>query len=104
MKYAIVVRATAVRMMERLGDARIRDLFERRIDRLAEEPEKQGKPLTDDLSGLRSVRVAGGRYRIIYQIDVSGVVVIVGAVGIRREGSRSDVYREASRLRRQGLL
>ncbi len=63
-----------------------------RIRKLAEEPEKQGKPLIDELLGYRSIRAIGQRYRIIYRIRESAVMVLVVGAGIRKEGHRSDIY------------
>lgn len=76
----------------------------RRMEALACEPEKQGAPLRGALIGYRAVRAVGQRYRIIYRIDESGAVVVVAALGIRREGDRADVYAVAERLARLGLL
>jgi len=46
----------------------------------------------------------GQRYRIIYRVERSAVVVVVVAAGIRKDGSREDVYRVAAKLIRLGLL
>ena len=74
------------------------------IDRLAEDPEKQGKALVGELAGYRSVRAVGQRYRIIYRLFDDRIVVCVVAVGIRLEGSRDDVYALARKLFRLRLL
>jgi mRNA interferase RelE/StbE len=71
---------------------------------LAFEPELQGKALHDDLKGFRSIRAIGQRYRIIYRVERSIVTVNVVAAGIRKEGSREDVYVLARRLLKLGLL
>ncbi len=68
------------------------------IDRLASDPEKQGKALVGELSGLRSVRAVGQRYRVIYQLVDDKVVVAILAVGIRRDGSKQDIYQLAKKL------
>ena len=49
-----------------------------------------GKPLKDDLEGLRSIRV--GRFRIIYQLAGSREIQIVSI------GPRANVYEETYRL------
>lgn len=49
-----------------------------------------GKPLRDELLGLRSFRV--GRHRIIYRLRQSGQVEIVAV------GSRESIYEETYRL------
>ena len=104
MPYTIRIEETALEMLVSIQDARIRGLIEKRIDALANDPDKQGAPLRDDLRGFRSVRAVGQRYRIIYRIDAAGFVVIVGAVGIRRGGARTDIYNIAERLSRRGFL
>ncbi len=42
--------------------------------------------------------------RIIYKVENEQVIVIVVAVGIRRERDRSDIYRIAAGLMRSGLM
>ena len=75
-----------------------------RTDRLANDPDKQGRPLGGMLAGYFSYRAVGQRYRMIYRVDVGGVVVVVTAVGIRRGGARDVVYALAQSLARLGLL
>ena len=91
-------------MFETIQDRRIRDKIRDRIDGLAEEPEKQGKPLTGELTGSRSLRAVGQRYRIIYRIEEGKVLVLVLALGIRKEGSGKDIYMLARKLLRLRLL
>ncbi len=67
-----------------------------------EEPEKQGKSLQGSLSEFRSLRAAGQRYRIIYRVEQDAVVVLVVAVGIRRD--RKDIYSLMKKLLKSGLL
>lgn len=57
-----------------------------------------------EFQGLRSLRAVGQRYRIIYRVDRGRVVVLVVAMGIRKEGSRKDVYELARKLIRLRLL
>jgi mRNA interferase RelE/StbE len=91
-------------MLEAIQDRRVRDKIRDRIDGLAEEPEKQGKPLTGELTGYRSLRAVGQRYRIIYRIEEGKVLVLVMALGIRKEGSGKDIYALAQKLLRLRLL
>ncbi|MBI2859784.1 MAG: hypothetical protein HYX90_12010 [Chloroflexi bacterium] len=51
-----------------------------------------------------SARAAGQRYRVVYRIENTRKQVMVYMVGIRREGSRRDVYALAERLVQRGLL
>jgi len=102
--YQIELTLQARRLLEDVSDRRIRQKIQKRIDGLAEEPEKQGKPLVEELEGYRSLRAVGQRYRIIYAVERKRVVVYVMAVGLRKPGSRSDIYQIAKRLLRLGLL
>jgi len=102
--YGIVVTPRARGMLEAIADRRVREKLASTIDSLESEPELRGKPLDDELRGYRSIRAVGQRYRIIYRVERSAVVVIVVAAGIRKEGSREDVYRVAAKLIRLGLL
>ena len=91
-------------MLSRIMDRRLQEAIRDRIDGLAHDPEKQGKPLLGELKGYRSLRAAGQRYRIIYRIHQEQIQVVVVATGIRREGHREDISRLAQRLLRLRLL
>ncbi len=104
MKWKILLTPTAVKLLSDISDRRIREKIATVIDRLIEEPEKQGKSLLGELSGFRSIRAVGQRYRIIYQIRGNEIVVVIVAVGIRRDGARDDIYNLAKKLFRLGLL
>jgi len=102
--YRVDILPAAQDMVLKIADRRIQEKLLERLTALAGDPELQGKPLGDDLAGYRSVRAVGQRYRIIYRVERSEVVVVVVAAGIRKEGSREDVYRVAAKLIRLGLL
>ena len=91
-------------MLETIQDRRVRDKIRDRIDGLAQEPEKQGKSLTGELTGYRSLRAVGQRYRVIYRIEKGKVLVLVMALGVRKEGSGKDIYVLAQKLLRLRLL
>jgi mRNA interferase RelE/StbE len=103
-RWKISLAKEARRQLVEIEDSRIRKSISKRIDRLESEPEKQGKPLTDELAGYRSVRAAGQRYRIIYKIEEERVLVLVVMMGIRKEGDKKDAYAQAIKLARLGLL
>ena len=103
MTYKIIIAPTALKMLKEIPDRRIQTKISQMIDGLANDPEMKGKPLWDELSGFRSVRAVGQRYRIVYKVERGIVTVFVVAVGIRKEGDRSDVYRLAQKLVRLGL-
>ena len=104
MAYRIDITPTALEMLEAIRDQRTRAAIVRRIDALAEEPTKQGNHLRGELAGFLSVRAAGQRHRVLYEVDEREQRVVVYLVGIRREGSRQDVYSLAQRLVRRGLI
>jgi mRNA interferase RelE/StbE len=98
------IQPAAQKMVLEIADRRIQAKLLERMTALANDPELQGKPLDDDLAGYRSVRAVGQRYRIIYRVERSIVTVVVVAAGIRKDGSREDIYRVAEKLIRLGLL
>jgi len=89
-------------MLEEIQDRRVRVKVFDRIRRLGEDPEKQGKPLVDELSGFRSIRAVGQRYRIVYKVYGDVVEVLVVGAGLRREGSKSDIYSRMAKLLGKG--
>ena len=100
MKYVVRISKEALKHLRDITDRRIRqDIFDR-IEALATDPDKQGKPLRNELAGLRSIRVVNQRFRVIYEIQKEQVIVVVVAVGIRKQGDRADIYRKAALLAR----
>ncbi len=104
MSWRIVLTPTAIKMLADIADRRVRGKIAAVVDRLAEEPEKQGKALLGELTGLRSIRAVGQRYRIIFKIVGTDIFVVIVAVGIRKEGGKDDIYNLAKKLFRLGLL
>ncbi len=104
MKWKILLTPTALKLLSDISDRQIREKIGNVIDRLEEDPEKQGKSLLGELSGFRSMRAVGQRYRIIYQIRNNEVVVTIVAVGIRRDGAKDDIYTLTKKLFKLGLL
>lgn len=99
--YTIKWTETAVKHAEAISDQRIKQLILERVDQLARSPEQQGKPLIGELAGYRSV---GQRYRILYHVQRQEVIVLIVAVGRRKQGDRGDVYELARKLLRQRLV
>lgn len=103
MTYKVIIQPVALEMLRRVTDRRIQGKISQRIGELAQEPEKRGKPLTDELQGFWSLRAAAQRYRIIYRIENRRVEVIVIAIGLRKAGDRKDPYEIAKKLVRLQL-
>jgi mRNA interferase RelE/StbE len=101
--YEVLWTATAFEMLAEVADRRVRQQLFETSKRLQADPEKQGKPLREGLMGFRSLRVVGQRYRLVYSVDPDTRLVHVVAAGLRREGSRDDVYELAQRIVRLGL-
>ncbi len=102
MIYKISFTVTA-REMLRAHDRNVRVTILEKIKGLVHDPEKQGKALTHSLRGLRSIGAAG-RYRVVYQVERSKIIVLVLAIGLRKENDRKDIYQLAKRLIKLGLL
>lgn len=63
-------------------DPSVRKLVRKAVESLAAAPDR-GKPLSHELAGLRSLRTSD--YRIIYRVKGGELVVLVVAIGHRRE-------------------
>jgi len=79
--YRVLYTTEARKNIEKL-DPSIRKIVRRAIESLALNPAK-GKPLAYDLAGIHSLRTSD--YRIVYRIRGKELVIIVVAVGHRRE-------------------
>ncbi|MFL5700807.1 MAG: type II toxin-antitoxin system RelE family toxin [Ktedonobacteraceae bacterium] len=104
MKWSVIILPAAEKQLVATKDKRIREGISRRINGLENDPERQGKLLTDELAGYRSIRAVGQRYRIIYKIEAERVIVLVVTIGIRKEKDKKDAYELAKKLARLGLL
>lgn len=91
-------------MLGEIPDKRIQRRMIDRGDELDHDPGLQGKRMDEDLTGYRSLRAVGQRYRILYQIDEGKMTVWVKAVGIRKQGDKNDIYVLAGKLVRLGYL
>jgi mRNA interferase RelE/StbE len=96
--YVVELTQLALEMLGSVKDRREQEKLRDRIDQLSTEPSKQGKALVDNLSGFRSVRAVGQRYRIVYQVIEQTVVVVVVGVGRRKDGDKKDIYTQLAKL------
>ena len=85
-------------------DSRTQGQIINKIESLKEEPLLMGKSLKGSLKEFRSVRAAGQRYRIIYKVNEEEIIVIVVAVGIRKEGDKKDIYELMKKYIKIGLM
>ncbi|EHJ14271.1 type II toxin-antitoxin system RelE family toxin, partial [Crocosphaera watsonii] len=69
LEYRILLTKQAKQLLKAIKDRREQSLIFKRLEKLKSEPEKQGKALTNELKGYRSIRAVGQRYRIVYQIN-----------------------------------
>lgn len=97
-EYEIQFSPLALEMLAEVQDERELGKLRDRINQLKLEPDKQGKVLTDNLAGLRSIRAVGQRYRIVYEIEKETIVVLVIGVGRRKDGDKRDIYRLLGKL------
>jgi mRNA interferase RelE/StbE len=103
MRWRIKLTLPALKQLAAIKDTRVRESISRRINALENDPERQGKPLGDELTGYYSIRAVGQRYRILYKLEAEQIIVVV-ALGIRKQGDKKDVYALAKKLARLGLL
>jgi mRNA interferase RelE/StbE len=80
-RYNVFFTREAKRNVKKM-DASIRRIIKKAIQSLAVNPAK-GKPLAYDLAGLHSLRTSD--YRIIYRVKEKQLIIIVIAVGHRKE-------------------
>ncbi|MEO6889410.1 MAG: type II toxin-antitoxin system RelE/ParE family toxin [Ktedonobacteraceae bacterium] len=103
-RWSVEITSRAKKQLGEITDGWVREGLRAYFRRLEHDPELQGKPLLNELTGYRSVRALGQRYRIIYKIEAERVVVVIVAMGIRKAGDKKDIYRLAQRLARLGVL
>ncbi|BBZ13535.1 type II toxin-antitoxin system RelE family toxin [Mycobacterium branderi] len=84
--YHVAITATAACDLKRLPEKAAAACVEFIFGSLVENPHRLGKPLRNDLAGLRSAR--RGDYRVIYLIDDRN-----RRIAILHIARRSDVYR-----------
>jgi mRNA interferase RelE/StbE len=97
-EYQVILSAQARQLFAQVKDRREQQILLTRIEKLKHDPDKQGKALSEELIGYRSVRAVGQRYRIIYRIEQDQVLVVVVGIGRRKEGDKRDVYEVTRRL------
>lgn len=97
-EYQVILTTQGKQLFAQIKDRREQQLLLSRIEKLKHDPDKQGKALSEDLIGYRSIRAVGQRYRIIYRIEQDQVLVVVVGIGRRKEGNKKDIYEVTKRL------
>ena len=103
-RWTVGLTRNAKKQLAAIKDQRVQEGLRKSLRRLEYEPESQGKALTDELAGYRSVRAIGQRYRVIYKVRGERVTVLVVTLGLRKEGDKKDIYELTKKLLRSGLL
>ena len=101
--YKIKLTKIAAKNLKAIDKKTLKQILNK-IESLKEEPHLLGKPLKGPLSEYRSVRAVGQRYRIIYKIIDKEVVVIIIAIGIRKDGDKKDIYELMKKYIKTGLM
>ena len=96
-EFEVKFSPAAARDLAQISDRATVVVLLRRAGELKQEPLKQGKPLRGVLRNYRSVRAAGQRYRIVYQVAVEAGQVVVVVIGLRKAGDKSDAYAVAEK-------
>ena len=81
-KYELLIKPSAVKEIDGIGDKKNRQRVVRRILALAEDPRPKG---CDKLTRQERYRVRQGAYRIIYAVDDAQQTVLIVKVGHRKE-------------------
>ncbi|MDH3421037.1 MAG: type II toxin-antitoxin system RelE/ParE family toxin [Gammaproteobacteria bacterium] len=83
--YRVLIKPSAKKELPAVSNKKDRQRIVRRIEALAENPRPPG---CERLSGYDRYRLRQGRYRVVYEIRDSDVLVVAVKVGHRR-----DIYR-----------
>lgn len=70
--------------------------------KLAVDPEGYGLPLRGSLAGYWKHQF--GNHRVIYRVYPENRVVVVCAVGVRKQGDAEDIYRQLEAVAKTGRL
>lgn len=90
MTWELIYHGDVVEYLERVGRAAARRIVRTIDDRLPQAPLSIGAPLAGNLAGFRKLRI--GDYRVVYHVREQQVIVVVLAVGHRRD---MEIYRTA---------
>jgi mRNA interferase RelE/StbE len=84
-------------------DGSVRNQLRKVLEKkLAVDPESYGLPLRGSLAGYWKHQF--GNHRVIYRIYPEHRVVVVFAVGVRKQGDAEDIYRQLESVAKTGRL
>lgn len=89
--YTIKLTEIAADFIKKLDKKTQTQILEK-IEVLKTNPLEVGKQLKGNLQNYRSIRSVGQRYRIIYHVLEKKIIVIIVAVGIRKDKDKKDIY------------
>ena len=82
-RYSVEIRTSAIKELEAVAPKRERQRIARRIAALAEDPRPRG---CEKLAGqAMRYRVRQGRYRIVYAVDDTELLIDVVKIGHRKQ-------------------
>ena len=76
----------------------------KKIESLKNNPTEVGNQLKGNLKEFRSIRSIGQRYRIIYKVNELDILVVIIAIGVRKDGDRRDIYQLMKKYVKIGLF
>jgi mRNA interferase RelE/StbE len=94
------IAAEFIKKLDKKSQSQIID----KIELLKENPLEIGKQLKGNLKDYRSIRSVGQRYRIIYKVCETEVIVVIAAIGIRKDGDKKDIYELMKKYVKIGLF
>lgn len=105
MSWKIVFTPQAKKSLKAIKNKKVQKQILDTLKALSIDPdiEKRGKRLSGELSGFRSIRVVGRRYRIIYKMTSKELIITVIHVEKRESGSKKDIYELTKKLLKLGL-
>jgi len=101
--YSIKLTNIAAEFIKKLDKKSQSQIIEK-IELLKENPLEIGKQLKGNLKDYRSIRSVGQRYRIIYKVCETEVIVVIAAIGIRKDGDKKDIYELMKKYVKIGLF
>ncbi|THB65103.1 MAG: plasmid stabilization protein [Spirochaetaceae bacterium] len=101
--YTIKLTPVAAEYINKL-DKKSQTQIIKKIEVLKNNPTEVGKQLKGNLKDYRSTRSIGQRYRIIYKIMESQILVVIVAIGIRKDGDKKDIYELMKKYVKIGLF